>query len=93
MGKPEVLMLGFVCALVGSSFWVLFASRHGWPVSTTHSIVGAIIGVGIAAFGSGVVDWTWVCLFGHFNRLVLARLWLLGSLAPLLLGLLPVLFS
>ena len=40
-----------VCALVGSATWVIFASSRGWPVSTTHSIVGAIIGVGIAAFG------------------------------------------
>lgn len=40
-----------VCSLIGSSVWVIFASSKGFPVSTTHSIVGAIIGVGVAAFG------------------------------------------
>ncbi|KAK9712069.1 hypothetical protein K7432_007393 [Basidiobolus ranarum] len=57
--QPELLMLAMTCALVGSSTWVLFATRNGWPVSTTHSIVGAIIGVGIAAFGPNSVDWSY----------------------------------
>jgi phosphate/sulfate permease len=34
------------------------ASRLGWPVSTTHSIIGAVIGVGIAAFGIDTPDWS-----------------------------------
>jgi phosphate/sulfate permease len=58
-GKPEVLMLGMFCALVGSSLWTIIATRMGWPVSTTHSIVGAIIGVGISGFGFGAVKWSW----------------------------------
>ncbi|TPX71845.1 hypothetical protein SpCBS45565_g00849 [Spizellomyces sp. 'palustris'] len=58
-GNPELLMLGFVCALAGSATWVLTASRFGWPVSTTHSIVGAICGVGIAGFGGNAVIWGW----------------------------------
>ncbi|ORX89593.1 phosphate transporter [Basidiobolus meristosporus CBS 931.73] len=57
--QPELLMLAMTCALVGSSTWVLFATRNGWPVSTTHAIVGAIIGVGIAAFGPNSVDWSY----------------------------------
>ncbi|CAI2182876.1 11891_t:CDS:2 [Funneliformis geosporum] len=56
---PELLMLGMVCALFGSATWVIFASSKGWPVSTTHSIVGAIIGVGIAAFGPEAIDWSY----------------------------------
>ncbi|CAJ0641058.1 57_t:CDS:2 [Entrophospora sp. SA101] len=55
--KPEVLMLAMVCALIGSSSWIIFASSKGWPVSTTHSIVGAIIGVGVSAFGTQAIDW------------------------------------
>ncbi|KAJ2327121.1 hypothetical protein GGH92_010113, partial [Coemansia sp. RSA 2673] len=50
-------MLGMLCALIGSASWVLFASKKGMPVSTTHSIVGAIMGVGIAAFGGGAIQW------------------------------------
>lgn len=56
---PEVLMLCMCCAVIGSSTWVLFATRHGWPVSTTHSIVGAVLGVGIAAFGGNSINWGW----------------------------------
>ncbi|ORZ01047.1 phosphate-repressible phosphate permease [Syncephalastrum racemosum] len=57
--RPEMLMVGMMCALAGSASWVLFASRRGWPVSTTHSIVGAIIGMGIAGYGADAVDWSW----------------------------------
>ncbi|KAJ2688514.1 hypothetical protein H4R19_006560, partial [Coemansia spiralis] len=55
--QPELLMLAMLCALAGSATWVIFASKKGYPVSTTHSIVGAIIGTGIAAFGSGAIKW------------------------------------
>jgi len=55
--QPEILLLGMVCSLVGSSTWVLFASSRGWPVSTTHAIVGAITGVGIAFQGASAVHW------------------------------------
>lgn len=52
-----------VCAMVVSTIWVLFASSRGWPVSTTHSIVGATIGVGVAAFGwEGIVCFSLFCL-------------------------------
>lgn len=56
---PEVLMLCMTTALIGSASWVLFATKNGWPVSTTHSIVGAVIGVGIAAFGGSSINWGW----------------------------------
>ncbi|KAG0291302.1 hypothetical protein BGZ96_005295 [Linnemannia gamsii] len=55
---PELLMLTMVCALIGSSTWVLFATSRGWPVSTTHAIVGAICGAGISAFGADGVKWS-----------------------------------
>ncbi|ORZ20298.1 phosphate transporter [Absidia repens] len=57
--QPEMLMLAMLCAVFGSAVWVVFASTRGWPVSTTHSIVGAICGVGIAAFGGGSLKWEW----------------------------------
>ncbi|KAJ2726157.1 hypothetical protein GGI07_000796 [Coemansia sp. Benny D115] len=55
--QPELLMMGMLCALIGSATWVLFASKHGIPVSTTHSIVGAVVGVGISAFGGSAIQW------------------------------------
>jgi sodium-dependent phosphate transporter len=57
--RQDLLMAAFMCALVGSSIWVMVATRFGWPVSTTHSIVGAIIGVGISAYGTSAVNWGW----------------------------------
>ncbi|KAG0262096.1 hypothetical protein DFQ27_002543 [Actinomortierella ambigua] len=55
--QPELLMLGMACSLIGSSTWVLFASSRGWPVSTTHAIIGAVTGIGIAAFGADTIQW------------------------------------
>lgn len=56
---PSVLMLGMVCAIVGSSVWLTIATRFTMPVSTTHSIMGGVIGVGIAAIGAEGVNWSW----------------------------------
>lgn len=49
---PAVLLLTMACALVGSSLWLTLATSFGLPVSATHSIVGAVIGSGIAAVGA-----------------------------------------
>ena len=57
-GYPSVLALAMLCASIGSATFVLFATRQGWPISTTHAIVGAIMGVGIAIFGVDAVDWS-----------------------------------
>lgn len=56
---PTVLMLGMAIALVGSSIWLTIATTIGMPVSTTHSIIGAVIGVGIASRGADHVIWGW----------------------------------
>ena len=56
---PTVLMLAMAMALVGSSIWLSIATMIGMPVSTTHSIIGAVIGVGIAAKGADHVKWGW----------------------------------
>ena len=57
--RPDLLMSGFMSALMASSSWVMFATCMGWPVSTTHSIIGALIGVGVSAAGLGAVNWGW----------------------------------
>lgn len=54
---PSRAQLGMLCALVGSSLWVNLASRLGLAVSTSHSIVGATIGVGVAFRGPSGVLW------------------------------------
>lgn len=56
---PTVLMLAMALALVGSSIWLSIATSIGMPVSTTHSIIGAVIGVGIATKGADHVIWGW----------------------------------
>ncbi|KAF3009665.1 hypothetical protein E8E13_008093 [Curvularia kusanoi] len=54
---PGTLMLAMGCAEVGSAAWLMFATRMGMPVSTTQTIVGALVGVGFAT-GAGVT-WGW----------------------------------
>jgi len=56
-GNPELLIYGMLAALLAAGVWLLVASKNGWPVSTTHSIVGAI--VGFAAVGIGVESVHW----------------------------------
>ncbi|KAF2841294.1 phosphate transporter [Patellaria atrata CBS 101060] len=56
---PTVLMLGMLCAIVGSSIYLTIATRLGLPVSTTHSIMGGVIGSSIASVGAAQVNWGW----------------------------------
>lgn len=55
--EPTLLVLGMLASLLAAGVWLLIASRMGWPVSTTHSIIGAIIGFAVAALGWGAVHW------------------------------------
>lgn len=59
IADPRIMMLGMFSALVAASLWVLIASLTALPVSSTHSIVGSILGFGIVAGGPQVVNW-WV---------------------------------
>ena len=54
---PVLLALGMICALLASAIWLHAATHIGMPVSTTHSIVGAVFGIGIVSFGFRGVDW------------------------------------
>ncbi len=56
-GSPEILLLGMLAALLAAAVWLMVASWRGWPVSTTHSIVGAVVGFAIAAIGLEAVNW------------------------------------
>lgn len=57
VSQPDTLVLGMMAALFASGSWLLIASRWGWPVSTTHSIIGAIIGFACVTAGTGAVKW------------------------------------
>jgi len=54
---PTILALGMLCALVAAAAWLHIATHIGLPVSTTHSIVGAVMGIGLVSFGIRGVDW------------------------------------
>ncbi len=54
---PELLAYGMIAALIAAGTWLLVATYFGWPVSTTHSIVGAIIGFGGVGVGMDAVHW------------------------------------
>lgn len=56
-GRPDDLVLGMIAALLASAVWLLVATSAGWPVSTTHSIVGAIIGFSVISVGTEAVKW------------------------------------
>jgi len=49
---PALLMLGMVCAVTASSIYLTLATRIGMPVSTTHSIMGGVLGMGVASVGA-----------------------------------------
>lgn len=55
--EPKLLVFGMLSALLAAGTWLLIASRKGWPVSTTHSIVGAIVGFTVAGIGVSAVQW------------------------------------
>ena len=56
--QPEILVFGMLAALLAAAVWLMVASVRGWPVSTTHSIVGALVGFGIAGIGFQAVNWS-----------------------------------
>lgn len=55
--KPEVMVFGMIASLLAAGIWLVIASAMGWPVSTTHSIIGAIIGFATVAVGAEAVSW------------------------------------
>jgi PiT family inorganic phosphate transporter len=55
---PELLIYGMLAALLAAGTWLLIASKNGWPVSTTHSIGGAIVGFAAVGIGVDAVHWS-----------------------------------
>lgn len=57
-GDPFVFAVGMTSCLLAAALWLNLASAQGWPVSTTHSIVGAVVGFGVVAGGFDAVEWS-----------------------------------
>ncbi len=57
VATPEILVYGMLAALLAAAIWLMIASAKGWPVSTTHSIIGALVGFGIVGIGPEAVNW------------------------------------
>jgi PiT family inorganic phosphate transporter len=75
---PLLLMLGMVAALLAAGIWLQLATTYGLPVSTTHSIVGAVVGFGVLTAGISSVEWLTV--------LRIAASWVISPAAGGLLG-------
>ncbi|KAF8821855.1 putative phosphate transporter family protein [Cardiosporidium cionae] len=58
--SPGILMMGMLCSLVGSGLWVLIATHFALPVSTTHSILGSLVGFGIASGKFWAIRWNMI---------------------------------
>jgi PiT family inorganic phosphate transporter len=78
MSDPHLALLGAVSALLAAALWVSFATWRSLPVSTTHSIVGAMIGFGIMAGGFSVIQW------GKLGAVVLS--WVISPVFSLVIG-------
>lgn len=79
--NAPLLMLGMCCAVVASSLYLTFCTKIGLPVSTTHSILGGILGMGIALIGADDIIW-WG---GDINSGVV-QVFLAWVIAPILSG-------
>ncbi|MFN3534039.1 MAG: inorganic phosphate transporter [Desulfatiglandales bacterium] len=75
---PDSFVLGMLSALISSSVWIHLASHFGLPVSTTHSIVGAVVGFGIIAVGPKSISW------GKLTGIVMS--WIVSPVAGALVG-------
>jgi inorganic phosphate transporter, PiT family len=78
MSDPHVALAGALAALLAAALWVSFATWRSLPVSTTHSIVGAMIGFGIMAGGFSVINW------GNLGAVVLS--WVISPVFSLVIA-------
>lgn len=55
--SPDLMVLGMMSALLAAGTWLLIATQRGWPVSTTHSIIGAVVGFAAVGVSTDAVHW------------------------------------
>lgn len=95
LGNELDLVYGMIGALLAAAVWLQIASYFGWPVSTTHSIVGAVLGFGVMYGGMHAADWpkvwsivaSWVispilCGTISYSLFTLLRRWIFYSSEP-----------
>ncbi|GAA6137814.1 inorganic phosphate transporter [Arenicella sp. 4NH20-0111] len=58
MEQPDLLVFGMMASLLAAGTWLLVASMKGWPVSTTHSIIGALVGFAAVGISMDAVNWS-----------------------------------
>jgi len=69
---PWIIVYGSLAALLAASIWLIFATYNGLPVSTTHSIIGGVVGYGLVYAGTSIVDW------GKLGQVVMS--WILSPI-------------
>ncbi|KAJ4007029.1 Na+/Pi symporter [Fusarium irregulare] len=85
--SPALLMLGMVCAVIASSTYLTMATRLGFPVSTTHSILGGVLGMGVGALGGSGITWIGYKDDGSVNiQDGVVQVFLAWIIAPMLSG-------
>ena len=80
-GNPDPFIWAMMAALLAAALWLNFATMMKAPVSTTHSIVGGVMGAGIAAAGFSIVNW-----------LTMAKIAASWVISPVLGGIIAALF-
>jgi len=83
-GDPMVIAVGMTSCLLAAALWLNIATYSGWPVSTTHSIVGSVVGFGLIAGGFDAVNW------GVMAKIVAS--WVVSPLMGAFLGYLGFVF-
>jgi len=78
MSDPQLALIGALSALLAAALWVSFATWKSLPVSTTHSIVGSMIGFGIMAGGMKVINW--------MKLLAVVMSWIISPIFSLIIG-------
>ena len=78
LSDPYMALIGSLSALLAASLWVSFATWKSLPVSTTHSIVGAMVGFGLMAGGPHVINWL------NLGAVILS--WVISPLFSLVIG-------
>jgi len=78
MSDPQLALIGALSALLAAALWVSFATWKSLPVSTTHSIVGSMIGFGIMAGGMKVINW--------MKLFAVVMSWIISPIFSLIIG-------